>query len=50
MVSTATADDPFSPESDSRSLVADCITPICAYVALAQPGRSCLLEPREGGR
>src|ERR1700722_7245050 len=30
------------------SFVADAITPISAYLALAQPGRSCLLESVEG--
>src|ERR1700722_8852358 len=30
------------------SFVADSITPISAYLALAQPGRSCLLESVEG--
>ena len=32
----------------TRELVADTITPISAYIALAQPGRSCLLESVEG--
>ena len=32
----------------TRSFVADSITPIAAYLALAQPGRSCLLESVEG--
>jgi anthranilate synthase component 1 len=31
-----------------RELVADALTPISAYVALATPGRSCLLESVEG--
>ncbi|HMD01378.1 MAG TPA: hypothetical protein VKG44_00305, partial [Candidatus Baltobacteraceae bacterium] len=31
-----------------REFVADTITPISAYLALAQPGRSCLLESVEG--
>ena len=45
---TTTADDPLSLHSISRSFVADSITPISAYLALAQPGRSCLLESVEG--
>jgi len=32
----------------SREFVADALTPISAYLALAQPGRSCLLESVEG--
>ena len=43
-----TADDPLSLTSITRSFVADSITPISAYLALAQPGRSCLLESVEG--
>jgi anthranilate synthase component 1 len=31
-----------------RELIADAITPISAYLALAAPGRSCLLESVEG--
>jgi anthranilate synthase component 1 len=31
-----------------REFVADALTPISAYLALAQPGRSCLLESVEG--
>ena len=31
-----------------RELVADTLTPISAYLALATPGRSCLLESVEG--
>jgi anthranilate synthase component 1 len=31
-----------------RELVADAVTPISAYLALARPGRSCLLESVEG--
>jgi anthranilate synthase component I len=45
---TATADEPLSLISITRSFVADSITPISAYLALAQPGRSCLLESVEG--
>ncbi len=48
MVTTTAAEDPLSLTSISRSFVADCITPISAYLALAQPGRSCLLESVEG--
>jgi anthranilate synthase component 1 len=43
-----TSDDPLSLTSVTRSFVADSITPISAYLALAQPGRSCLLESVEG--
>jgi len=43
-----TADEPLSLTSSTRSFVADSITPISAYLALAQPGRSCLLESVEG--
>jgi anthranilate synthase component 1 len=43
-----TADEPLSLISITRSFVADSITPISAYLALAQPGRSCLLESVEG--
>jgi anthranilate synthase component 1 len=45
---TETVDEPLSLRSVTRSFVADTITPIGAYVALAQPGRSCLLESVEG--
>jgi anthranilate synthase component 1 len=44
----STADDPLSLTSITRSFVADSITPISAYLALAQPGRSCLLESVHG--
>ena len=44
----ATTDEPLSLTSRTRSFVADSITPISAYLALAQPGRSCLLESVEG--
>jgi anthranilate synthase component 1 len=44
----ATADDPLSLTSITRSFVADSITPISAYLALAQPGRSCMLESVHG--
>ncbi|MEA2688228.1 MAG: anthranilate synthase component, partial [Candidatus Eremiobacteraeota bacterium] len=44
----STADEPLSLTSITRSFVADSITPISAYLALAQPGRSCLLESVEG--
>jgi anthranilate synthase component 1 len=45
---TITADEPLSLTSVTRSFIADSITPIAAYLALAQPGRSCLLESVEG--
>jgi anthranilate synthase component 1 len=48
MLVTSAADDPLSLTSITRSFVADSITPISAYLALAQPGRSCLLESVEG--
>ena len=48
MLVTAAADDPLSLTSITRSFVADSITPISAYLALAQPGRSCLLESVQG--
>jgi anthranilate synthase component 1 len=45
-----TAEEPPSTTlvSVTRSFVADSLTPISAYLALAQPGRSCLLESVEG--
>src|ERR1035437_9045646 len=48
MLVTSAADDPLSLTSITRSFVADSITPISAYLALAQQGRSCLLESVEG--
>ena len=48
MLSTAVSDDPLSLHSAMRSFIADAITPISAFLALAQPGRSCLLESVEG--
>ena len=45
---TATAEEPLSLTSITRSFVADSITPISAYLALAQPGRSCMLESVHG--
>jgi anthranilate synthase component 1 len=48
MASTAVSEDPLSLQSVTRSFVADAITPISAFLALAQPGRSCLLESVEG--
>src|SRR5579872_7264694 len=40
--------EPLSLHPVVRELVADTITPISAYLALAEPGRSCLLESVEG--
>ncbi|MBV8424282.1 MAG: chorismate-binding protein, partial [Candidatus Eremiobacteraeota bacterium] len=40
--------EPLSLYPVVRELVADTITPISAYLALAEPGRSCLLESVEG--
>src|SRR4030088_1649459 len=48
MLTSTTADDPLGLISVTRSFVADSITPISAYLALAKPGRSCLLESVEG--
>jgi anthranilate synthase component 1 len=48
MSTTIAKDDPLSLQSVTRSFVADAITPISAFLALAQPGRSCLLESVEG--
>jgi anthranilate synthase component 1 len=42
------ADDPLSLTPVLREFVADALTPITAYIALATPGRSCLLESVEG--
>ena len=47
-MSTTVGEDPLSLQSATRTFVADAITPISAYLALAQPGRSCLLESVEG--
>jgi anthranilate synthase component 1 len=43
-----TADEPLRLISVTRSFIADALTPITAYLALATPGRSCLLESVEG--
>jgi anthranilate/para-aminobenzoate synthase component I len=48
MNSIAVSEDPLSLHSAMRSFIADAITPISAFLALAQPGRSCLLESVEG--
>jgi anthranilate synthase component I len=48
MSSITVAEDPLSLHSAMRSFIADAITPISAFLALAQPGRSCLLESVEG--
>ena len=48
MLSPTVDEDPLSLQSVTRTFVADAITPISAYLALAQPGRSCLLESVEG--
>jgi anthranilate synthase component 1 len=48
MLSPTVGEDPLSLQSVTRTFVADAITPISAYLALAQPGRSCLLESVEG--
>src|ERR1700684_4187765 len=41
-------DTPLPRPSGMRSFIGDAITPISAFLALAQPGRSCLLESVEG--
>ena len=48
MATSAVSEDPLSLQSVMRSFIADAITPISAFLALAQPGRSCLLESVEG--
>jgi anthranilate synthase component I len=48
MSNATVAEDPLSLHSAMRSFIADAITPISAFLALAQPGRSCLLESVEG--
>jgi anthranilate synthase component 1 len=52
VVSTSDAgpstEPPLALSAIVREFVADTITPISAYLALARPGRSCLLESVEG--
>jgi len=48
MSNITVSEDPLSLHSAMRSFIADAITPISAFLALAQPGRSCLLESVEG--
>lgn len=48
MRSTSSVDHSVQLKPVTRSFVADAITPISAYLALAMPGRSCLLESVEG--
>jgi anthranilate synthase component 1 len=48
MSTMTVAEDPLSLQSAMRTFIADAITPISAFLALAQPGRSCLLESVEG--
>jgi anthranilate synthase component 1 len=48
MSTVTVSEDPLSLHSAMRSFIADAITPISAFLALAQPGRSCLLESVEG--
>jgi anthranilate synthase component 1 len=43
-----TAGEPLRLSSVTRSFIADSLTPIQAYIAVATPGRSCLLESVEG--
>ncbi len=43
-----TAEQPQHLHAVTRSFVADSLTPIQAYLALATPGRACLLESVEG--
>ena len=47
-MNSTVSDEPLSLHSAMRSFIADAITPISAFLALAQPGRSCLLESVEG--
>jgi anthranilate synthase component 1 len=46
--SSSTSTEPLRLLPVVREFVADTITPISAYLALATPGRSCLLESVEG--
>jgi anthranilate synthase component 1 len=48
MSTITVSEGPLSLHSAMRSFIADAITPISAFLALAQPGRSCLLESVEG--
>jgi anthranilate synthase component I len=46
--SSTSSEPPLALSPVVREFVADTITPISAYLALARPGRSCLLESVEG--
>jgi anthranilate synthase component 1 len=48
MTQASSSQSPRTLSAVVRELVADALTPISAYVALATPGRSCLLESVEG--
>jgi anthranilate synthase component 1 len=46
--SSTGSEPPLQLSAVVREFIADAITPISAYLALARPGRSCLLESVEG--
>jgi anthranilate synthase component 1 len=48
MVAPSTSLEPLELTPVVREFIADALTPISAYIALATPGRSCLLESVEG--
>ena len=48
MITQARSIEPLELTAVVREFVADTLTPISAYLALATPGRSCLLESVEG--
>jgi anthranilate synthase component 1 len=48
MVADSPSTNPQQLATVVREFVADALTPISAYIALATPGRSCLLESVEG--
>jgi anthranilate synthase component 1 len=48
MVAPSTSLEPLKLTPVVREFIADALTPISAYIALATPGRSCLLESVEG--
>jgi anthranilate synthase component 1 len=48
MIADSPSTNPQQLATVVREFVADALTPISAYIALATPGRSCLLESVEG--
>ncbi len=48
MITQPPSTQPLELDAVVREFVADALTPISAYLALATPGRSCLLESVEG--